>query len=226
MEKKTTTILSLLVSLSTSIVSCHNERHEFVDMGLPSGTLWATCNVGASAPEEAGDYFAWGETNAKENYDYTTYKHCNGTYKTITKYNYNSEYGTVDDKDVLDLEDDAAYVNWGKRWRMPTYNEWKELCDSNYCTLRTINLRGVPGIKVTSVKNGNTLFFPFAGSRYRTGFWPSEGVGNYWSSTRDPRDHDGNISRCMGFQERVEKGLYGIGNRSDGYSVRPVRRQR
>ena len=92
------------------------ENHEFVDLGLPSGTLWATCNVGANAPEEYGDYFAWGETAPKETHSWNTYKWCNGSSTTMTKYCTNSSFGYngfVDNKRVLDPEDDAAYVNWG-----------------------------------------------------------------------------------------------------------------
>ena len=96
------------------------DEHEWVDLGLTSGTLWATCNVGATAPEDYGDYFAWGETEPKEDYSWSTYKWCNGSYKTQTKYCTNSKYGTVDDKTELEPEDDAAFVNWGSTWRMPT----------------------------------------------------------------------------------------------------------
>ena len=91
--------------------------HEYVDLGL--SVKWATCNVGASKPEEYGDYFAWGETQPKSNYDWNTYKWCNGSNDTQTKYNTKSNYGTVDNKTTLDLSDDAACANWGGNWRMP-----------------------------------------------------------------------------------------------------------
>ena len=107
--------------------------HEYVDLGLPSGLKWATCNVGADSPEKYGDYFAWGETKAKSCYDWSTYKWCNGSNSTLTKYNTNSEYGTdPDNKTVLEPEDDAAYVNLGGGWRMPTQGDWQELKDK--CT--------------------------------------------------------------------------------------------
>ncbi|MBO5975390.1 MAG: hypothetical protein J6P95_06730, partial [Paludibacteraceae bacterium] len=95
----------------------------YIDLGLPSGLKWATCNVGADSPEEYGDYFAWGETTSKTTYDWSTYKWCNGSYYTMTKYCDNSYYGIVDDKTVLDPEDDAAFVNMGGSWRMPTKAE-------------------------------------------------------------------------------------------------------
>ena len=85
--------------------------HEWVDLGLPSGTKWATCNVGATKPEEYGNYYAWGETETKTTYNWSTYKWCNGSAETQTKYCTNSDYGTVDNKTVLDLEDDAARAN-------------------------------------------------------------------------------------------------------------------
>ena len=86
------------------------EEHEWVDLGLPSGTLWATCNVGANAPEEFGDYFAWGEIAPKDYYDWNTYKWCDNSGYSLTKYCTDSYYGTVDNKTELDPEDDAAWM--------------------------------------------------------------------------------------------------------------------
>lgn len=99
----------------------HDDEHEYIDLGLPSGTLWATMNIGASSPEDYGDYFAWGETAPKDVYDWSTYKWCNGSSNTLTKYCFNSSYGNngfVDNLTELDPEDDAATVNWGQDWRM------------------------------------------------------------------------------------------------------------
>ena len=138
------------------------DEHEWVDLGLPSGTLWATCNVGASSPEEKGDYFAWGETTPKDYYDWSNYKWCNGSDSTLTKYCNNSDCGYngfVDNKMELDPEDDAAYVNWGPSWRMPTKEQQDELRE--YCTIEL----GYKGYLVTG-PNGNTLFFPCSGYRY------------------------------------------------------------
>ena len=106
--------------------------HDYVDLGLPSGTLWATCNVGADSPEDYGDYFAWGETQPKDTYDWSTYQYCNGSYNTLTKYSvefFDSWYeqytnygynGFIDNLTTLLPEDDAATANWGADWRMPT----------------------------------------------------------------------------------------------------------
>ena len=103
------------------------DGHEYVDLDLPSGTLWATCNVGAEKPEEYGDYFAWGETKTKENYDWSTYKWCNGSEYELTKYCVSGRYGTVDNKTELLPEDDAATANWGSNWCMPTVEQIEEL---------------------------------------------------------------------------------------------------
>ena len=99
-------------------------EHEYVDLGLPSGTLWATCNVGASKPEEYGDYFAWGEVKAKDKFDVSTYKWYNGSYKAITKYCTDSEYGTVDNKTELLPEDDVATAYWGSSWCIPSSKQF------------------------------------------------------------------------------------------------------
>ena len=102
----------------------------WVDLGLPSGTLWATCNVGANAPEEYGDYFAWGETQSKDYYYWDTYQYCMGSSATMTKYCNKSNYGYngfTDNLTTLLPEDDAATANWGTDWRMPTRDEWDEL---------------------------------------------------------------------------------------------------
>ena len=136
------------------------DNHEWVDLGLPSGTLWATCNVGANAPEEYGDHFAWGETSPKEVYNWSTYQWCNGSMFTLTKYNTQSSLGMVDNKTELDPEDDAASVNWGPSWRTPTTDQQKELIDK--CSWARTTQNGVHGFRVTG-PNGNSLFLPAAG---------------------------------------------------------------
>ena len=159
------------------------DNHEYVDLGLPSGTLWATCNVGANSPEEFGHHFAWGETEPKDVYDRSTYKWCNGSYTTITKYCTNSEYGYngfVDNKTELDLEDDAAYVNWGPSWCMPTVEQQQELyqnCSSVWTTKNGVNGRLFTG------PNGNTLFLPAAGGRWDGSLYYVGSYGYYWSRT-------------------------------------------
>ncbi len=155
--------------------------HEWVDLGLPSGLKWATCNVGATTPEGYGNYFAWGETSPKDSYTWSAYKYCNGSSSTLTKYNTSSNYGTVDNKTILDLSDDAARANWGGTWRMPTYNEWDEL--KNNCTWEWTTQNGVNGYKVTSKTNGNSIFLPEAGYRNGTSVYNVGSYGRYWSSS-------------------------------------------
>ena len=156
--------------------------YKAVDLGLPSGTLWADRNIGADSPEACGDYFAWGETEPKDYYDYSTYKWCNGSAYTQTKYCTDSTYGTVDNKTTLDLEDDAAYVNMGSEWRMPTLSEQQELLDNCTWTWIWATQNGLNGYKVTG-KNGNSLFLPAAGVRSDSGLYDVGFDGKYRSSS-------------------------------------------
>lgn len=153
--------------------------HEYVDLGL--SVKWATCNVGASKPEEYGDYFAWGETEPKDYYDWSTYKWCNGTEETLTKYNNSSSYGSVDNKTVLEATDDAATANWGGSWRIPTDAELTELREN--CTWTWTTQNGVNGYKVTGT-NGNSIFLPAAGFR-NFSLLAAGSEGGCWSSSRD-----------------------------------------
>ena len=158
----------------------YGKPHVAVDLGL--SVKWATCNVGAEKPEEYGDYFAWGETEPKEKYDWTTYLYCKGTSSTMTKYCTNSSYGYngfTDKKTVLDPEDDAATVNWGGAWRMPTDAEFTELREQ--CTWTWTTQNGVNGYKVVG-PNGNSIFLPAAGYQYGASFLDVGSSGRYWSS--------------------------------------------
>ena len=158
------------------------DYHEYVDLGLPSGLLWATCNVGANAPEEYGDYFAWGETQSKDVYNWDTYQYCMGSYNTLTKYcndpNYGYE-GFTDNLAILLPEDDAATANWGDGWRMPTRQEWQELLNNTTVTWTQQN--GVNG-RLFTAPNGNSLFVPVAGYRLNDGLDDVGLYGYYWSS--------------------------------------------
>ena len=157
--------------------------HEYVDLGLPSGLLWATCNIGADSPEDYGDYFAWGETRPMDYYDWSTYQYCNGNEITLTKYCDNSSYGYngfTDNLTTLLPEDDAATANWGEGWRMPTYDEWVELLDNTTHTWATQN--GVNG-RIFTATNGNSLFLPAAGWRYGGSLYNAGSCGYYWWSS-------------------------------------------
>ncbi len=200
-----------------------NDEHEYVDLGLPSGTLWATCNVGASKPEEYGDYFAWGETTPKSKYDdWSTYKWCNGDIDTMTKYCTRSDYGYngfTDNLTELQPEDDAATANWGSGWKMPSSDQIKELCNSSYTTWEWMQLNGVYGRKVTSKSNGNSIFLPAAGYRWYDELLSAGRHGYYWSSSLRP-DGDGyacDLSFNSGYWD------WGGDYRYDGQSVRAVR---
>ena len=160
--------------------------YTYVDLGLPSGTKWATYNVGATKPTEYGDYFAWGETKPKKDYNFDTYKWCKGSSRSMTKYCTKSDYGTVDNKKVLDAEDDAATANWGSAWRMPTWDEIKELLDGcSWELVEDFNGSGVNGQLGTSKKNGSTIFLPAAVLLCDTNLSNAGGDGNYWSSSLD-----------------------------------------
>ena len=193
--------------------------YDYVDLGLPSGLLWATCNVDADTPEAYGDYFAWGETQPKSNYSWSTYQHCNGSQNKLTKYCNNSNYGNngyTDNLTTLLPEDDAATANWGSDWRMPTQEEFQELLDNTTSTIIWQN--GVRGILFTA-SNGNSLFLPEAGYCNNDNFYFANVDGVYWSSsikTDNPRYawsfffEVGNISMSQSY-------------RCYGRSVRPVR---
>ena len=179
--------------------------HEYVDLGL--SVKWATCNVGATTPEEYGDYFAWGEVEPKTTYNRDTYKYYDGS--NFTKY-------TGSDKTVLDPEDDAATVNWGGAWRMPTLGEFIEL--ENNCTWTWTTQNDVNGYKVVG-PNGNSIFLPAAGHMDGGTLYDARVIGNYWSSSLD--------ADSPGRAYLVNFGLSDVGwdnggSRYYGRSVRPV----
>lgn len=157
----------------------HGDHGLYVDLGLPSGTLWATRNVGASRSEDVGDYFAWGETSSKYLYNWSTYKWCNGSSRKLTKYCVSSTYGIVDNKRTLDPEDDAAYVNWGPLWRMPSSEQQQELIYK--CNWEWTTRNGIKGYLVKSKTNGNSMFIPITGHMEGTTLIYSYNYGGYWS---------------------------------------------
>ena len=203
-------------TMEDSISNTTND-HEYVDLGL--SVKWATCNVGANKPEEYGDYFAWGETQPKSNYDWSTYKYCNGSHRTLTKYCTDSYYGTVDNKTQLELSDDAARANWGGSWRMPTDAEFTELREQ--CTWTRTTQNGVYGYKVTSKKSGYTnksIFLPAAGYRDDSSLLDAGSYGNYWSSSL----HTDDPYRAYGSYFNSSNVGWCRNGRSLGQSVRPV----
>lgn len=196
------------------------DGHEYVDLGLPSGTLWASCNVGADTPEGIGDYFAWGETATKELYDWKSYVY--GNYSDMrfemTKYCMVPSWGLdgfVDSLTVLEPNDDAARANWGERWRMATKEEWEELFQKTTCVWTTQN--GVEG-RLMAGTNGNSIFLPVTGFRLDDMFiGPSLGI--YWSSSL----HEGFPERGWSFHFDADQcHVCGTYERSRGQIVRAV----
>ena len=171
--------------------------YDYVDLGL--SVVWATCNVGASNPENIGDYYAWGETETKESYDED-----------------NCETYGLDIDDIGGTDRDVAYVKWGGTWRMPTKDEFEELID--YCTWTWTTLNEMNGYKVTSMINSNYIFLPAAGWRLGTSLDYAGSRGGYWSSTPG----EGNAQRAyyLGFHSGVHDWNWYY--RGRGQSVRPV----
>jgi hypothetical protein len=157
-----------------------------VDLGL--SVKWADRNVGADSPEDYGDYFAWGETEPKSTYDWSTYKWCEGDYDQLTKYCTKSSYGSngfTDGKTTLSSSDDAATANMGSSWRMPTKSELEEL--KNGCTWTWTTRSGKEGYKVTG-PSGKSIFLPAAGYRSYGDLSYAGSYGGYWSSLLDEDD--------------------------------------
>lgn len=181
-----------------------------VDLGL--SVKWANMNVGATAPEEYGYYFAWGETQP---YNDETYKFCNASGE-LTKYCLHSTDGIVDGKKVLEPVDDAAIVNWGKKWRMPTYDELEELCDN--CTWTWTHRMGVEGCKVTG-PNGNSIFLPAGGNKGV--MYVDQGECEYWCTSLCLADGEDKYGCCLRYGKN-DRPRISDGSRRRGRSVRPV----
>ena len=195
----------------------------WVDLGLPSGLLWAKCNVGATTPEGYGDYFAWAETSTKTVYSWSTYRYCtadgNGELLSLTKYNTNTGYGSVDNLTTLVPSDDAATVNLGNGARTPTSDEWEELLNNTTVTSATLN--GVFGRLLTAA-NGNTLFLPAAGARYNSELLFDGERGVYWSSSlATTNTNNPSYARALAFWPNYID--WNNFFRKNGYSVRAVR---
>ena len=192
-----------------------NESHEYVNLGLPSGLLWATANVGAKRPEDCGSYFAWGETSPKSIYDWSSYKYANGSETAMTKYCNSTSYGNVDYKGVLDEEDDAATINWGKPWRTPTLKEVQELI--NYCSWMLTTQNGVSGYKVTGA-NGNSIFLPAGGVKQYTSTFFTDRSCVMSATYCDFEPSHASVLNC----EDGAPVYWYVWERCWGYNVRPV----
>lgn len=194
-----------LVLLITCGIECYAQtvsgnigNHDYVDLGLPSGRLWATCNVGAENAVEYGDYFAWGETEPKKEYTWSNYKWGKDEGQFMTKYCLKSTEGKVDKKTVLEKADDAASVNWGSTWRMPTIQEEEELLDGCHWEW-TNNYEGtkVAGRIGRSKKNENVIFLPAAGYAADADKTTVHNEGYYWSSSLFKNTMNGSYFLCF-----------------------------
>ena len=210
----------------------YENGYGYVDLGLPSGTKWATMNVGADSPEEYGYYFAWGETEPKDYYNWDSYKWMTegmSSWRGVNKYTiedwqtdavWYNEYGEFigDGKTTLDLEDDAANANWGADWRMPTKEDQDEL--RNNCAWVWSSLNGVKGYKVIG-PNENSFFLPAAGDRYDSDLGGAGSDGYYWSSSLDTYYSD--LACRLYFSSDLVD--WDSGYRDYGRSVRAVLRE-
>ena len=179
----------------------------YVDLGL--SVKWATCNVGATSPEEYGDYFAWGETSTTA--EYNSYN-CPTYELSISQL---QTQGYIDSEGNLTSQYDAATANWGGDWRMPTYDELNEL--STKCTWEWINNNDFKGYSVTG-PNGNNIFLPAAGDRIGSSLYYAGSDGCYWSST--PYGYYVDDTYVLSF-DRDDHGMYSSG-RDSGHSVRSI----
>lgn len=194
------------------------DGHEYVNLGLPSGNLWATMNVGADEGNVRGSYYAWGEIATKSNYAKSTYKH--GVSPNVKKYCYNASAGVVDNKYVLDAEDDVVKQSWGGRWGMPTEDDYQELID--VCTIERIDVGGEGMFKVTG-PNGRSALFPAGGVFDGTTRRDTYNYGDYWIKTLSRNVDtcaDANQMQFSATQEQITR-VQNAG-RYLGLLVRPV----
>ena len=194
--KKLYSILSVMFMALTATA-----QHEYVDLGLPSGTLWATCNIGADSPEESGNYFAWGETAPMTQFG--------------DPYNYEGYDGSEGSPNELLPEDDAATANWGSEWQIPNLRQFEELVNYLYTTAEWTTMNGVSGCKITSKSNGNSIFLPAAGAM--AGSFGDPESGYYWTRTTY------NIQMARGMKLDISEKRYRIYSRTYGSNIRPVR---
>lgn len=203
-----TSLINIIASehQESSYVFCPDDHHpHMIDLGLPSGTKWACCNVEALKPENFGSYYAWGETEAKDNYSWETYIHCDGTQETCHFLG-----------DICGTEYDVAHIKWGGQWHMPNRYQMDELFEN--CSYEWITLNGTKGGKFTSKTNGNSIFFPAAGFFDNSSLFSVLSSGCYWNGTPNPV-----LDYCIFSFPFYDNSFYGTYNwRYRGNPVRPV----
>ena len=200
--------LVLIVPTTTNAQSCPDNNHpHIIDLNLPSGTKWACCNIGAQKPEDAGGYYAWGETEEKECYDWETYTLCdNGSYKQC------HDIGN----DIAGTKYDVAHVKWGNSWTMPTIEQMIELRFK--CMWTWITQNGINGYKVTG-SNSNSIFLPAAGHRSDLELRHSGTHGYYWTSSIYSSNHA--CAEDLYFHSESAS-IFEVGRGLGGRNVRPV----
>ena len=189
-------------------LSCPDDNHpHMIDLGLPSGTKWACCNVGASTPEGYGGYYAWGETEEKSIYNWSNYIHCDGSMDTFHYLGDN----------ICGTEYDVAYVKWGREWQLPSFDQCRELVENT--TYEWTMMNGIEGGLFTG-KNGVSIFLPCAGHHFNSQFYGNIDYGFYWQGNMNPYDQSG-IACILSF------GIFNaqsdqLMDCESGQSVRPV----
>lgn len=224
-----TTVEIDLTDIKEIAFEAEADPHEWVDLGLPSGTLWATCNIGAESPEQVGDYFAWGETEPKSGYNWSHYLYANGgsSGDDLTKYCAQSEYGFegyTDGLTELLPEDDAATVQWGDNWQMPSLEQIEEL---SKCSSISTSVNGVSGRKIFSRLDPQNvwIFLPNTGWRQARNY-NDRSYGYYWGRTL----YSGNSQYATGIYTNSsyvssDNGSNNPNKRCYGRPIRPVRKK-
>ncbi len=188
---------------------------EYVDLGLPSGTLWAKCNLGASSEEEYGDFYAWGEISGYDGldrtFDWSTYQWCSGSSSSLTKYN--ASDGLI----TLESSDDAATAQLGSGWRIPTREEWMEL--NNYTTKSNETINGIKGRRLQSTRNSNSIFLPFGGYFNEFRYVSAGTDASYWASTLSSTKSKAYIASTLNSEDIITSGTL---DRCLTQAIRPV----
>lgn len=196
------------VSSTINSYSCPNSNHpHIIDLGLPSGTKWACCNIGATTPEGYGGYYAWGETEEKRFYDWSSYSFCNGHHYDC--------YNIGDN--ISGTNYDVAKKKWGRNWRLPSEEQNEELIKN--CSYKRSTINGVKGVKLTSKINNRSIFLPDAGFYSENRIAERNEYGYYWSGKLDK--FTGWDSSAIRYDSKENKWFMWM-NRRCGLSVRPV----
>lgn len=211
MKKIVLIFIVVLVSISSKAQSCPDNNHPHaIDLGLPSGTKWACCNIGARNPTECGSYFAWAETEEKEVYSMKNYKHS----EDGTRYGVRHLHRHLN---LREMNNNAAHVQWGNPWQMPTTDQFEEILSN--CNPKWTTVKGVSGMMFTG-RNGKSLFLPAAGQHSAFSLYSKGVYGYYWSE--EQVDNTTHISKALYLYFYNSKGLIAEGDVSLGRSVRAI----